>query len=60
VFDRETVIALDNAARVLGVNRQEVLERGFYLLTRATEVLLDHPHSCGGGGVVVPLGRVSL
>ncbi len=41
-FERSTVDSLDMAARFLGVSRQEVLLRGFVLLTKAADVVLGH------------------
>jgi hypothetical protein len=42
LLERSTVDDLDAAARLLGVSRQEVLLRGFALLTHAAVAVLGH------------------
>ena len=42
VFDKPTVQSIDDAARILGIDRQEVLRRGFEMLSVAASVMYGH------------------
>lgn len=45
-FDRRVVEHLDQAARLLCLSREQVLERGFDLLSLAAGVVLGHGEHC--------------